>query len=150
VIGIDIEIRPHNRQAIAAHELSSSITLVEGSSIDPKVVSHVASLVRPGERALVILDSCHTKSHVLAELEAYHHLVSPGSYIVATDGIMRDLHDVPGGRPEWEWDHPAAAAAEFAQRHPGFTLQAAPRPFDESLHHTEVTHWPDAWLRRTS
>ena len=150
VIGIDIEIRPQNRQAIEQHALSSYITLVEGSSIDPGVVAQVAGLVQPGERTLVILDSCHTKAHVLAELHAYHHLVSPGSYIVATDGIMRDLHDVPGGRAEWQWDHPAAAAADFARHHPAFTLQPAPRPFDESRHRVEVTHWPDAWLRRTA
>jgi cephalosporin hydroxylase len=149
VIGIDIEIRPANRKAISEHALSPRITLIEGSSVDPAVVRQAASLVNPGERVLVILDSCHTKAHVLAELEAYHPLVSPGSYILATDGIMRDLHDVPGGRPDWAWDHPAAAAAEFASRHSEFTLVPAPRPFNETLHQADVTHWSDAWLRRT-
>lgn len=148
VIGIDIEIRPANRRAITEHELSPRITLVEGSSIDPGVVAHVGSLVRPNERVLVILDSCHTRAHVLAELEAYHSLVTPGSYILATDGIMRDLHDVPGGKPEWVWDHPAAAAADFAELHPEFARVPAPRPFNETLHAADVTHWPDAWLRR--
>jgi cephalosporin hydroxylase len=148
VVGIDIEIRPHNRQAITAHELSPYITLIEGSSIDPQVVRSAASLVRPGDRVLVLLDSCHTKAHVLAELEAYHPLVSAGSYIIATDGIMRDLHDVPRGRPDWEWDHPSAAAVEFSTHHPEFVLQSPKRPFDESLQSVEVTHWPDAWLRR--
>ncbi len=97
VIGIDIEFRPHNRRAITAHELSPFITLVEGSSIDPAVVNKVRSLVVRGETVLVILDSNHTKEHVLSELNAYHDLVSIGSYIVATDGIMRDLYDVPRG-----------------------------------------------------
>ena len=82
VIGVDIEIRPHNRKAIEAHELASFITLIEGSSIEKSVVSKVKSLVKLGETVLVILDSNHTRQHVLAELEAYHDLVSPGSYIV--------------------------------------------------------------------
>lgn len=150
VVGIDIEIRPHNRAAITAHELSSYITLIEGSSIDPGVVDRAAAQVSPGERVLVVLDSCHTKAHVLAELEAYHRLVTPGSYIVATDGVMQDLHDVPRGRPDWVWDHPSAAAVEFAARHPEFVHQPPGRRFDESLQTADVTHWPEAWLRRTA
>src|SRR5439155_18014109 len=71
VIGVDVEIRPHNRQAIEAHELSPLITLVEGSSVDPTIVACVRDLVREGERAIVILDSNHTKAHVLAELGSY-------------------------------------------------------------------------------
>ena len=88
VIGIDIEIRPHNRAAIEAHPLSDRITLIEGSSTAPEIVTQVKSLVKPGETVLVILDSNHTYAHVADELEAYADLVTPGSYIVATDGIM--------------------------------------------------------------
>src|SRR5688572_30092902 len=88
VIGIDIEIRPHNRKAIEAHELAAYIALVEGSSTAPEVVSRVKSMCRPGEKILVILDSNHSKRHVADELEAYSGMVAPGSYIVATDGIM--------------------------------------------------------------
>lgn len=150
VVGIDIEIRPHNRAPITAHELASYITLIEGSSIDPAVADAAAALVAPGERVLVILDSCHTKAHVLAELEAYHRLVTPGSYIVATDGVMQHLHDVPRGHADWAWDHPSAAAAEFAARHPEFVHQPPGRRFDESLQTADVTHWPEAWLRRTA
>ena len=150
VIGIDIEIRPHNRKAITEHPLASYITLVEGSSVAPDVVGRVRSMVREQERVLVLLDSNHSKEHVAAELEAYHTLVTPGSYIVATDGVMRQLPDVPRGRPEWAWDHPAAAAAEFAARHPEFVLGPPPRPFNEGAVTDAVTHWPDAWLRRTS
>jgi cephalosporin hydroxylase len=95
VIGIDIEIRPHNRAAIEAHPLSDRITLIEGSSTAPEIVNQVKSLVKPGETVLVILDSNHTYAHVADELEAYADLVTPGSYIVATDGIMYDLADVP-------------------------------------------------------
>lgn len=148
VIGIDIEIRPPNRKAIEAHEMSDRITLVEGSSTAPEVVDHVKSLIEPGEVVLVILDSNHTKQHVLDELEAYHEIVTPGSYVVATDGIMRDLHDVPQGNPEWTWDNPAAAANEFAEKHPEFVLEQPVWPFNESALTENVTHWPDAWLRR--
>jgi cephalosporin hydroxylase len=148
VIGIDVEIRTHNRAAIEAHELAPLITLVEGSSVDPGVVAAVRSTIPPGTRCLVFLDSCHTKAHVRAELEAYHGLVGSGSYIVATDGSMKDLHDVPRGLPEWRSDHPTAAAAEFAEAHPEFVLEQPPWPFNESELRCNVTHWPGAYLRR--
>lgn len=148
VIGIDIEIRPRNREAIQAHELFSLLTLVEGDSIAPEVIDQVRGLVRPGERVFVVLDSSHAKQHVLQELEAYHVLVTPGSYIVATDGIMHDLHDVPRGKPEWQWDNPLAAALEFVSKHPEFVLEPPAWSFNESPLAEGVTHWPGAWLRR--
>ncbi|MDD5177607.1 MAG: CmcI family methyltransferase [Sterolibacterium sp.] len=148
VIGIDIEIRPHNRAAIESHELSGFITLVEGGSTATDVAAKVRSMVKTGERALVILDSNHSKAHVAAELETYCGLVTPGSYIVATDGIMFDLHDVPRGAADWQWDHPTAAAAEFAREHPEFVLEQPPWPFNESSLTENITHWPGAWLRR--
>ena len=148
VIGIDIEIRPPNRQAIEAHELSPLITLIEGSSTAPEIVAKAHSLVRPGETVLIILDSNHTKQHVAAELEAYADLVTPGSYIVATDGSMKDLYDVPRGRPEWSADHPAAVAAEFVTRHPDFVMEQPAWPFNESELTENVTHWPGAWLKK--
>jgi len=126
VIGVDIEIRPHNRRAIEMHDLASSITLIEGNSIDAEVVRQVRARILDGERVLVLLDSNHTKSHVAAELGAYAPLVSVGSYIVATDGIMEDVSDVPRGRPEWQADNPAAAAREFVESHPHFVLEAPP------------------------
>ena len=148
VIGIDIEIRPHNRKAIEAHELSGYITLVEGSSTALETVTKVKSMVSLGEKVLVILDSNHTKQHVADELEAYQELVTPGSYIVATDGIMFDLYDVPRGAPDWQWNHPTAAAAEFAQRHPDFILEQPSWLFSESELTENITHWPGAWLRK--
>ena len=148
VIGIDVDIRAHNRAAIEAHPLFHRIELVEGSSVEPATVAQVRERIRPGETVIVILDSNHTKDHVAAELEAYHGLVTPGSYLVVADGLMRDLHDVPGGKPEWRDDHPAAAAAEFLAAHPEFVLDP-PRPaFDESRLDADVTYWPDGWLRR--
>ncbi|MCG3769511.1 MAG: Rhamnosyl O-methyltransferase [Nitrosomonadaceae bacterium] len=148
VIGVDIEIRPHNRKAIEAHELFPYITLVEGSSIDERIISHVKSLVKFGERVLLILYSNHVKAHVLKELEAYHDLVAVGSYIVATDGSMKDLADVPRGNPEWVHDNPTAAAIDFARDHPQFVMEQPSWPFNESGLTENITHWPGAWLRR--
>jgi cephalosporin hydroxylase len=149
IVGIDIEIRPHNRKAIEQHELSRFITLIEGSSISSDVVHEVQSLVREGESVLVILDSNHSKQHVMEELELYHGLVTQGSYIVATDGSMKDLYDVPRGQAEWTWDHPTAAALEFATKHPEFLIEQPPWAFNESKLTDNITHWPGAWLRRT-
>lgn len=148
VVGIDIEIRPQNRKAIETHELSHLITLIEGSSTAPEVVRQAHASVKPGETVLVILDSNHTKEHVAAELELYHDLVTPNSYIVATDGSMKDLYDVPRGNPEWKWDNPTAAASEFAARHQEFALEQPAWPFNESALTENITHWPGAWLRR--
>jgi cephalosporin hydroxylase len=149
VIGVDVEIRPPNRAAIESHPLASHIALIEGDSVAPQVVRQVEALIRPGETVLVILDSNHSREHVLAELEAYHHLVPPGSYIVATDGIMRDLHDVPQGSNEWQWDNPVAATAVFLESHPEFVVEQPDWIFNESSLRHNVTHWPGAWLKRT-
>lgn len=148
VVGIDIEIRAHNRKAIEEHELAGFISLIEGSSVAPEVVAQAKAMCRPGDSVMVILDSNHTRDHVAAELAAYSPLVTPGSYIVATDGIMRDLHDVPRGDAGWKRDHPAAAAEEFASRHPEFLLGQPPWAFNESELAGNVTHWPGAWLQR--
>lgn len=148
VVGIDIEIRKHNRTAIEAHELSSYITLVEGSSVSSGIVAEIKGLVRPGEAVMVILDSNHTKAHVAAELEAYAPLVTSGSYIVATDGSMMFLDDVPRGSREWKDDNPSAAAIEFAAMHPEFVLEQPAWPFNESALKENITHWPHAWLRK--
>lgn len=150
VIGIDIEIRSHNREAIEAHEIYSLVTLIEGSSTAPHVIKQIKSMVRPQETVIVILDSSHSKQHVLTELEAYHDLVTPGSYIVATDGIIKTLHNVPRGKADWTWDNPSAAATEFIQNHPEFVLEEPARPFNESYLTKHVTYWPGAWLRRNS
>ena len=101
VIGVEIELRPHNRSEIENHELFGLIELIDGDSVDPEVVEQVADRVPPGASVLVFLDSCHTRDHVLAELESYHRLVTPGSYIVATDGVMREVANVPRGDREW-------------------------------------------------
>jgi cephalosporin hydroxylase len=148
VLGIDIEIRPHNRKAIEEHELSSYITLVEGSSTDPGVLEQVRDFVSPADTVLVVLDSNHTKEHVRAELEAYGQFVSVGSYIIATDGIMHWLGNAPRTNPDWSWNNPKNAAEEFAKEHPEFINQPPDFLFNEGNVTEMVTYWPSAWLRR--
>ena len=148
VVGVDIEIRPHNRAAIEKHELFPMIRLIEGDSAAPEIVAQAASHARPGDKVLVILDSNHSRAHVLRELEAYHRMVTPGSYIVATDGIMRDLSDAPRGEPGWKTDNPAQAAHEFVAAHPEFAIETPPWRFNESGLDKVITGWPDAWIRR--
>jgi cephalosporin hydroxylase len=148
VVGIDVEIRPHNRRAIEAHPLASYITLIEGSSTDPAVLDRVRAAIRPSERVLVLLDSCHTRAHVLAELEAYGPLVSVGSYVVAADGIMADVAGRGGAPAAWAWDNPQEAAREFAARDPRFHLEEPPLLFNEGKVTDRATYWPSAYLRR--
>ncbi len=148
VVGVDIEIRPHNRAAIEAHDLSPLITLIEGDSAAPEIVSQVRALIRPDDTVLIFLDSDHSRRHVLKELEAYHTLVSVGSYIVATDGIMREVYDVPRGKPGWLTDNPAAAAQDFLAAHDDFELAPPQWSFNESELDKVITGHPDAWLKR--
>lgn len=148
IVGIDIEIRPHNRTAIESHPLSDRITLIEGSSTAPEIVAQVKSLIQPGETVLVILDSNHTYAHVMDELNAYAEFVTKDSYIVATDGIMLDLADVPRGTLGWETDNPTFAAKDFAAKHPEFLIEQPSWPFNESILDQNITHWPGAWLKR--
>ena len=149
VIGVDIEIRPHNRKAIEEHALSSYITMIEGSSTAPEIVGQVKGLIKPDDRVMVFLDSNHSKTHVLGELEAYCDIVSPGSYIVATDGIMQDVYDAPRGTLSWDRDNPVSAVHHFLVHHPEFVLETPRWLFNESdLAKNINTHYPDAWLRR--
>jgi cephalosporin hydroxylase len=148
VIGVDIEIRPHNRAAIEAHEMFPLITLVEGSSVSPETVDAVRSQISPGERVVVFLDSNHTHDHVLAELNAYGPLVTVGSYIVAMDGIIRHLPGAPRSKPDWGDNNPAAATTLFVSTHPEFTLVEPPLPFNEGMVTRRVTYSPAAFLQR--
>ena len=141
VISIDIEIRPHNRQALEAHPMKKRITLIERSSTAAETLAEVRSMIKPGESVMVVLDSNHTRAHVLQELELYAPLVTPGSYIVATDGSMVDYTDVPGGKPEWATDNPKMAVHDFLGSHDGFEIDPEPTRLG-------ITYWPDAYLRR--
>lgn len=150
VIGVDIEIRPHNRQAIEMHELFSYLTLIEGSSIADEVLVQVRAQIKPGEIVLVILDSNHSYAHVSEELHLYAPLVTQGSYIVATDGVMRDLFDVPRGSKHWNTDNPSQAALDFVKHNENFVIEQPGWVFNESSLSKNITHWPNAWLKRVA
>ena len=148
VISIDIEIRPHNRKAIEEHELFKYGTFFEGNSIDEKIVSGVHKEVATGERCIVILDSKHTKEHVLGELNAYSDLVALDSYIIAQDGWKQWLVGAPRTEPDWYWNNPKVAAEEFARTHNDFIIEEPTFPFNEGVITERVTACPNAFLRR--
>lgn len=148
VIGIDVEIRPHNRKAIEKHELFEYITLFEGDSVDRKIVDGVISMVKPGENVIVILDSNHTKQHVLNELHAYAGIVSVGSYIVACDGIMGSIVGAPRSSNDWLWNNPKAAAEEFIKSNDDFIIEEPEMLFNEGVVTERVTYWPQAFIKR--
>lgn len=150
VIGVDIEIRPHNRSAIESHMLFPLITLVEGDSIHPETVDKVKALVGPGENAFVVLDSRHTKDHVLAELRAYAPLVGVGSYIVASDGIMEHVVGAPRAQPDWSWNNPRQAALQFVRETPDFVIEEPAFLFNEGSICERVTYWPGGFIRRVA
>ena len=141
VVGVDIDIRSHNRIAIENHPLSHRIELIEGSSIDPDIFGSVCAAVSPAQTVLVMLDSNHTESHVLQELELYSQIVTPGSYIVAHDGAQAWVWDIPRGVPEWKDDHPLGAIEKFVALHPDFK---------HNPHWTRygITSSPCGWLEK--
>lgn len=148
IIGVDIEIRPHNRKAIEEHFLFPYITLIEGSSIDASVVDRVKTHVKPTDKVLILLDSNHTYNHVKSELEMYSPLVSKGSYIVATDGIMHNLVGAPRSNPDWATNNPKNAAEDFVKSHTSFVLEEPVFPFNEGVIKERVTYWPSAFIKK--
>ncbi len=148
VIGIEIELRPHNRKAINEHLLRPLITIVEGSSIDPVTVAEVKSLVKPGEKVMVMLDSNHTKAHVLEELRAYGPMVTPGCYIVAADGIQELVCGGPRTKADWKESNPKQAAIAFTRENPDFVIEEPAWPFNEGAVRERLTYWPSAFVKR--
>lgn len=143
VLGIDIDIRAHNRAAIGAHPMSSRIRMIQGSSIDPAVVARVRTMASGFRRILVCLDSMHTHSHVLAELEAYAPLVSLGSYCVVFDTVIEDLPD--GRFPDRPWskgNNPKTAVWEYLKKHSEFEID---KSISDKL---QITVAPEGYLRR--
>lgn len=148
VVGVDIEIRPHNREAIEAHPLFGLIELIEGSSTDPATVAQVEARVAPGETTMVLLDSNHERDHVLGELRAYADLVTPGSYFVVMDAIAGRLAGAPRSAPDWSWNNPASAIAAFLEEDRRFVAEEPEFAFNEGLVTERVTYWPGGYLRR--
>jgi cephalosporin hydroxylase len=125
VIGIDVDIRPHNRAAIERHPMMKRISLIEGSSVDNETVKQVNSMVRPTDTVLVVLDSNHTHAHVLAELRAYSPLVKVGSYLVVLDTVIEDMPaDLFPDRPWGPGNNPKTAVRSFLQENDRFKIDA--------------------------
>jgi cephalosporin hydroxylase len=143
VLGIDIDIRQHNREAIEAHPMVKRISMLQGSSIDPEMIEQVKTKASGKEKVLVCLDSNHTHDHVLAELEAYAPLVSPGSYCVVFDTVIEDLpEDMFPDRPWGKGNNPKTAVWEYLKSHPEFEI-------DKTIEHKLlITVAPDGYLKR--
>jgi len=143
VLGIDIEIRIHNRKAIEEHPMFRRISMIEGSSITSDIIAEVKEKARSKERVLVCLDSNHTHSHVLAELEAYAPLTTIGSYCVVFDTLIEDMPaDFFPDRPWGPGNNPKTAVREYLKTHPEFKI-------DKSIEHKLlITVAPDGYLKR--
>jgi cephalosporin hydroxylase len=143
VVGLDIDIREHNRTAIEAHPLAHKIEMIQGSSIAPKVISEVHNRAKNYERILVCLDSNHTHEHVLAELNAYASLVSVGSYCCVFDTLIEDMPaEMFPDRPWGPGDNPKTAVHEFLRTHSEFEI-------DTSIQNKLlITVAPDGYLHR--
>lgn len=145
VLGVDIDIRAHNRLAIEAHPMASRIKLIEGSSIAPDVVAQVHEVAAGYQQVLVCLDSNHTHDHVLAELRAYAPLTAVGSYCVVFDTFVQDMPD--GLFPDRPWgrgNNPKTAVQEFLNSCSNFKI-------DEDIHNKlMITAAPDGYLKRIS
>jgi cephalosporin hydroxylase len=142
VIGVDIDIRPHNRVAIEGHPMAGRIEMVEGSSVAPDVVEQVTRAAAGRENVLVVLDSHHTHDHVLRELEAYSPLVKPGGYLVVFDTVIEDMP--AGSFPDRPWDkgnNPGTAVRAFLTRNDRFEVD---RSIDDKL---LVSVAPGGYLR---
>ena len=145
VLGIDIDIREHNRAAIEAHPMASRITMIEGSSVATDVVAQVREIAARHRRVLVFLDSNHTHAHVLEELEAYAPLTSVGSYCVVFDTLVEDMPaDLYPDRPWGPGDNPKTAVWEYLKSHNEFAI-------DTSIQNKLlITVAPDGYLKRLS
>jgi cephalosporin hydroxylase len=140
VLGIDIDIRKHNRDAIERHPLSRRISMIEGSSTDPKVFSSVKRFARNKRSVMVVLDSNHTHKHVLTELELYSQLVSKGNYIVVFDTLIEYIPKE--NRPWGPGNSPATAVKEFLETHKNFVVD---KSIDAKL---IITAAPGGYLKR--
>ena len=150
VVGVDVEIRKHNRKAIEDHPMFDRISLIEGDSIAQDTLDQVKQQFSEGEVVMVFLDGNHSRDHVLRELELYGPLISKDSYILAMDGIQEDLVGAPRSQPDWKYNNSAVAAREFVEQHPNFEI-AEPGPgFNEGNVTKFVTYWPSAYIRRIS
>ncbi len=142
VVGVDVDIRQHNREAIEAHPMAKHIKLVQGSSIDASTVAEVHALVGDEGPVIVALDSNHTKEHVLEELRAYSGFVKKGSYLVVFDTLLEDLpSEMSAGRPWGPGNGPKSAVEAFLRENDRFVID------DDIDAKLLITVAPRGWLR---
>jgi cephalosporin hydroxylase len=143
VLGIDIDIRAHNRAAIEAHPLASKIDMFEGSSVEEDMIRHVHDYAKDFDRVLVCLDSNHTHDHVLAELNAYADLATKDSYCLVFDTVIEDLpEEFYPNRPWAPGNNAKTAVHEFLKTHPEFRID---QRYNDKL---MISVAPDGWLKR--
>ena len=143
VLGVDIDIREHNKKAIESHPMSNWIEMIQGSSISPEIIDKVKSFANNYNRILVCLDSNHTHEHVLSELEAYAPLTSVGSYCVVFDTVIEDVpEEVFPDRPWGPGNNPKTAVHKYLSEHSEFEID---RAIQQKL---LITVAPDGYLKR--
>lgn len=153
VIGIEQDLQRNSRPQLSRHPLIQKYcTLVEGDSADPAVFAKVKATLSPQETVLVILDSCHTRAHVRAELDLWSTVIRPGGWIVVCDTSFAILADLPNGRQQWAEDNPLAAIADFLADYPDFQQVMPVWPFNQSslAAGDAPSHLAGGWLQRRS
>ncbi|NHI94816.1 MAG: cephalosporin hydroxylase [Candidatus Lokiarchaeota archaeon] len=143
IIGIDIEIRPHNKKMIESHPMIKRIKLIEGSSISQDTIEKIKNEIIPNSKVIVCLDSNHNKSHVLKELDLYKNFISSGGYIVVFDTIMPELLGLQGAQDDWDKNNPLEAINEFLTINKNFEI-------DETYHKLFVSYCKNGFLRKKS
>lgn len=144
VLGIDIDIRKHNKEAIEAHPMSFMIDMIQGSSVDPDIIFQVKEYAKQYKKIMVFMDSMHTHDHVMKELEAYASLVSTGSYCVVFDTFVEDMdEDIFPDRPWNIGDNPKTAVHEFLKKNSDFAIDS------EIENKLLISVAPNGWLKRT-
>jgi len=141
VIGIDVEIRAHNRTAIEEHAMYKRIEMIEGSSVDVLTIEKLEKLLEDGKTITVMLDSNHSKDHVLKEMQLYSKYVSKGGYLIVQDGAQAWVSDTPRGKAEWKEDNPLAAIEIFLKDNDNFVV-------DHKYTRMGITQSPCGYLQR--
>lgn len=141
VLGIDIDIRAHNRTAIESHPLTHRINLIEGSSIDNLTIEKIKPYLKESNVVMVMLDSNHSEEHVTEEINIYSNFVTAGSYLIVHDGAQAFVSDIPRGKLDWSHDHPLKSIHKFMKNNNNFKI-------DENMTRFGQTSSPDGWLKK--
>jgi len=141
VIGIDVEIREHNRVEIEAHSMYKRIKMIEGSSISETTISLLEKLLNTDKKIMIMFDSNHSTEHVLSELRLYSKYVNVGSYMIVQDGAQEWVSDIPRGKPEWKHDNPLSAIDLFLKENDDFVI-------DETYTRLGITQSPNGYLKK--